>query len=212
MNEKNALLKDPMLLLLLCACPILGATTNVLAALAMGGALLLVLVLSSVILSALQNMLSRQAKLAAALLLAAGFTSVLQQLMHAFQPDVSSKLGIYLAVAAVDVMVFLSTDSRPLGDNLKNSVIAGLFLIVVLAAVAAVREVFGNASFAGMEISFLSGYKVPILMQASGGFAAFAVIAAVINAIRAKKDICLLSYADAAGFLASENGTKEEKS
>ena len=77
----------------------------------------------------------------------------------------------------MDLLIFGSADEGNLSGAVKN----GLRLLVVLAVMGAVREVLGQASFAGMDISFLADYTIPVLTKAPGGFIVYSIVAAVIS-------------------------------
>lgn len=188
MNEKkNVILENPVLVLFLGACPAMAQTANVISALGMGVAVLLVLLLSAMLISALRRLIPERAKLPAYVLIIAGLVSVIQLLMNAFLPSVYQMMGVYLAVIAVDLAVFANGEKaavRGFGASVLDSLVTGLFFLLALFVLAAVREVFGNGSFAGIAIPFLSGHCVPLLTKAPGGFLVFAILLAVINALR----------------------------
>ena len=64
----------------------------------------------------------------------------------------------------------------------------GLGFTLALFCMAAVREIFGNGSFAGLAIPFLGSHSIPLLLKAPGGFLVFAILLAVIQALR--RDDC----------------------
>ncbi len=174
---KKTIAANPLLILFLGACTAMGASTTVLGAVAMGVAALLVMVLSALVLTALKKVIPQCARVPACAIIVAGFVSIVQMLMNAFLPEAYQMLGIYVAVAAVDLLIFGSADEGNLSGAVKN----GLRLLVVLAVMGAVREVLGQASFAGMDIPFLADYTIPVLTKAPGGFIVYSIVAAVIS-------------------------------
>jgi len=74
----------------------------------------------------------------------------------------------------------------------------GVFFIVALGFMGAVREVFGAGSIAGFEIKFFADYSIPLLQKAPGGFIVFSFVAAVISKCFATPDSCTCSYTTAA--------------
>ena len=175
---------NPSMLLLLGACPALAATADVRAALAMSLTVIVVLVLSSLILSALRKLVPVCAVIPAVFLVTAGVTSLVDMLMHAHFPSAYQLLGVYVAVLAVSFLVFAcgedALNQKP-DKAVGESLILGLQLMVVMLAVAAVREVLGSASFAGVEIAALKDFSIPVLAQSSGGFLTLGLVAAVLN-------------------------------
>ena len=175
---------NPVLVLLLGACPAMALTTDVRAALAIGLAALVVMVLSSVVIAALARLIPQGARLAACVLVTTAFVSAMEMLMNAYLPSVYSMMGIYLAVCAVNLLVFGAAENAAeagFGKALVNALVTGLVFTAVILVVAAIRELFGYGSFAGNEIAFLKAHAVVTLTQPTGGFMIFAFVAAVVN-------------------------------
>lgn len=175
---------NPVLVLLLGACPAMALTTDVRAALAIGLATLVVMVLSSIVIAALTKLIPQGARLAACVLVTAAFVSAVEMLMNAYLPGVYSMMGIYLAVCAVNLLLFGAAENAAeagFGKALVNALVTGLVFTAVILVVAAIRELFGYGSFAGNEIAFLKAHAVVTLTQPTGGFLVFAFVAAVVN-------------------------------
>ena len=175
---------NPVLVLLLGACPAMALTTDVRAALAIGLAALVVMVLSSIVIAALTKLIPQGARLAACVLVTAAFVSAVEMLMNAYLPGVYSMMGIYLAVCAVNLLLFGAAENAAeagVGKALVNALVTGLVFTAVFLVVAAIRELFGYGSFAGNEIAFLKAHAVVTLTQPTGGFMIFAFVAAVVN-------------------------------
>jgi len=180
MNEKTirgVAAENPMLILLLGACPAMGATATVQGALGMGVAALIVMVLSGIVIAALRKTIPACARIPACILIIAGFVSIVQMLMNAFLPDVYQMLGIYLTVAAVDLLIFAAGEEGSVAAAVKT----GVKFIVILLVMGIVREVLGSASIAGKELAFLKDYRIPLLATAPGGFLIYSFTAAVIS-------------------------------
>lgn len=170
---------SPMWLLFLGACPAMGASVGVLPAIAMGVAVILTLVLMSALAPLVKKLVPHDGTLPVFILLSAGIVSVIQLLMNAFLPSVFQMLGVYLAAAAVNLLVLHAAEDSTVADSLKTGL--GFLLAVLLTAL--IREVFGSASIAGFSIPFLENYCIPALTQGSGGFFVYAMVAALANAI-----------------------------
>lgn len=170
---------SPMWLLFLGACPAMGASVGVLPAIAMGVAVILTLVLMSALAPLVKKLVPHEGTLPVFVLLSTGIVSVIQLLMNAFLPSVFQMLGVYLAAAAVNLLVMHAAEDSTVADSLKTGL--GFLLAVLLTAL--IREVFGSASIAGFSIPFLENYRIPTLTQASGGFFVYAMVAALANAI-----------------------------
>lgn len=184
---KNKLLyQNPVTLLFLGAVPALAASTDVRAAVGMSACVLCVLLCSSLLLGLIGKLIPNGAKLPAALLVVAGFASMAQLLLQAFLPTVFEMLGFYAAILGVDLLLFGNAElaeEQGLGKGLVNALACGVCFALFVFILAAVRELFGTASFAGIPVEALKDYKITLLTQPSGGLFAFAVLLAIVNRI-----------------------------
>lgn len=180
MSEKKlccVIAENPLLILFLGACTAMGATTTLLGAVAMGVAALIVMVLSALVITALKKVIPECARIPACVIIVTGFVSIVQMLMNALLPEVYQMLGIYVAVAAVDLLIFGTADESCVVRAVKN----GLRFLVILVIMGLVREVLGSGSVAGFDIPFLQGYTIPVMTKAPGGFVVYSILAAVIS-------------------------------
>ena len=171
-DMKHSIMKNPLMILLLGATPALAATTDVRSALGMGGAVLVILVLSNIITFLLKGKIAHETKLATNVLIVTGVVSVVQMLMAAFLPSIYNMLGLYVAIVAVTALTSrqadLADEAQSVGEAAKYAVSAGLTLLVVMVVVAAIRELLGSASIAGMELAFLANYKISAMVKTPG--------------------------------------------
>ena len=180
MSEKKlccVIAENPLLILFLGACTAMGATTTLLGAVAMGVAALIVMVLSALVITALKKVIPECARIPAVVIIVTGFVSIVQMLMNAFLPEIYQMLGIYVAVAAVDLLIFGTADESCVVRAVKN----GLRFLVILVIMGLVREVLGSGSVAGFDIAFLADYTIPVMTKAPGGFVVYSILAAVIS-------------------------------
>lgn len=176
----------PVTVLFLAAAPILAASATTFGALGMSLAVLCVTLCSLLLLALLRRIIPAEAKLPAALLTIAGFAAIAQMLMNAFVPAAASALGVYLAILASDLLIFSYAErtlDRGPGKTIVGAVAAAALFLLFTFVLAALREIFGAASFAGHEIAALKAYRIPLLTQSAGGLILFAVLLAVVNRI-----------------------------
>lgn len=180
----NEMAKNPLLVLFLGACPAMAATASVLGAVGMGLAVLVVLVLTGLVISALRKAIPAQAVVPACVIVSAGFVSMVQMLMSALLPNIAQMLGVYVAVVAVNLVVFARAEGaveESVGAAAVNAVLTGVWFTVILAVMGLVREVLGSGSVAGVELAFLANYRIPLLAKAPGGFMVASIVAAVLS-------------------------------
>lgn len=184
MKNDKLLFLNPVTLLFLGAVPALGASTDVRAALGMSAAVLGVLLCSALLLGLLRKLIPEAARFPVALLVVAGFASMAQLLLQALLPSVFEMLGFYTAILAVDLLLFASAEEaleQGLGKALLSALVSGLCFAVFVLVLAALRELFGSASFAGTPVEALKDYKIVLLTKVSGGLILFSVLLAIVN-------------------------------
>ena len=187
---KGLIAENPVLVLVLGTCPTLAQTGSVIAALSMGIAATIVLVCSNVAISLLRKVIPDTVRIPCYIVVIASFVTVVQLVMQAYLPSLYSMMGVYLALIVVNCIILGRAEMFASKNNVADSALDGLGMglgfLIALLAMAIIREVFGAGSFAGMEIPFLVDYKIPILVQAPGGFLVFGILIAVINKIGPK--------------------------
>ena len=182
MNEKKMTV-NPMWVLFLGACPALGATGSLQSAVAMGVTVFAVMLLTALVMALLRRILPQRAVLAAAVLTAALFVSAAQLVLHAVLPSVYKMLGVYLAVAAVNLLVFSRSADNTSGCWLGKVLVTGIEFLVVIAVVALLRELIGLGTVWGQEIAFFKAHAVASIQKPMGGFLMYAIVAAIVNAL-----------------------------
>lgn len=193
MNNQNcshAIAKNPLLILFLGACPAMAATATVKGALGMGIGVLLVMVLTNLVIGALRKMIPVSAMIPVCVIVSTGFVSILQMLMNAFLPNTYQLLGVYLAVVAVNLVVFGQAEAALNGGSVLEAVKTGLWFAVLLVVMGFVREVLGNASVFGVSLDFLANYRISLMSKAPGGFLVASILAGVVSKLGLKREEC----------------------
>ena len=188
---RGIIMENPVLILVLGTCPTLATTTSVVSAFSMGIAATIVLICSNVVISALRKIIPDSVRIPCYIVIIAAFVTAVQMLLQAFLPDIYKMLGVYLALIVVNCIILgraeMYANKNSVLDSALDGVGMGIGFLVALLIMATIREVIGNASFAGIEISFLTNYKIPILTQAPGGFLVYGIVIAVMNKLTEKK-------------------------
>lgn len=182
---KGIVKENPVLVLLLGTCPTLATTTSTLNALGMGVAALLVLVGSNFAISLLRNVIPDKVRIPSYIVIIAGFVTIIEMLMHAFLPSLYSALGVFLSLIVVNCIILgraeMYASKNSVVDSVLDAVGMGIGFTLALFLMASIREIFGAGSWFGVEIPFLSDYKIPILTEAPGGFFVFGLLIAAVN-------------------------------
>ncbi len=182
---KGIIKENPVLVLVLGTCPTLATSTSVINALGMGAAATVVLLCSNMVISALRKVIPDKVRIPCYIVLIAGFVTMVQMLVKAFAPDLDKALGIYLPLIVVNCIILGRAEMFANKNNVFDSAIdalgMGVGFTLALFSMATIREVFGNGTFAGIEIPVLIDNHISILTMAPGGFFVFGLLIAAVN-------------------------------
>ncbi|MBR5186907.1 MAG: electron transport complex subunit RsxE, partial [Clostridia bacterium] len=149
---KGIFKENPVFILILGTCPTLATTTNVVGAFGMGIAALVVLLCSNVLISMLRKVIPDTVRIPCYITIIAGFVTIVQMIVHAFFPDLYEMLGVYLALIVVNCIILgraeMFASKNSVWKSALDGIGMGLGFTLALCVMAAVREVFGSASFA----------------------------------------------------------------
>ena len=188
---RGIIMDNPVLILILGTCPTLAMTTGVISALSMGIAATVVLIGSNVVISSLRNIIPETVRIPCYIVIIAGFVTAVQMLLQAFLPSIYDMLGVYLALIVVNCIILgraeMFARKNTVLDSALDGVGMGIGFLVALLAIAIIREVLGNGSFADIEIPFMQAIKIPVLTQAPGGFLVYGIVIAIMNKLTEKR-------------------------
>lgn len=188
---KGILKENPVLVLILGTCPTLATTNNVAGAFGMGIAAMVVLICSNMLISLLRKVIPDSVRIPCYIVIIAGFVTIVQMIIQAYFPALYEMLGVYLALITVNCIILGRAEMFASKNNVLRSALdgvgMGLGFTIALCAMAFIREVFGNASFAGIPISFLEPYKIAFLVKAPGGMLVYGLLIALVYVITSGK-------------------------
>lgn len=184
----NGIIKEnPVLVLILGTCPTLATTTTVDGAFGMGLAALAVLVCSNVFISLLRKIIPESMRIPCYIVIIAGFVTIVKMLVQAFLPDLYATLGVYLDLITVNCIILgraeMFAGKNPVLNSALDGIGMGLGFTLSLCAMATIREVFGNGSFAGLAIPFMENFKIEFLTKAPGGLVVYGLLIALIHVV-----------------------------
>ena len=196
-NNKTAILlkgiikENPVLVLVLGTCPTLAVTTSLISAFSMGISAMLVLICSNIVISALRKVIPDKVRIPCYIVIIAAFVTLIQMLLQAYLPAIYDMLGVYLALIVVNCIILgraeMFASKNGVIDSALDGVGMGLGFTAALMAMALIREVIGNGTFAGISIPVLENFKVSILTMSPGGFLTFGILMAIMSKITGKE-------------------------
>lgn len=188
---KGILKENPVFVLILGTCPTLATTTNVVGAFGMGIAALVVLLCSNMLISMLRKVIPDSVRIPCYIVIIAGFVTIVEMIVHAYFPALYDMLGVYLALITVNCIILgraeMFAGKNSVGKSALDGIGMGLGFTLALVAMATVREVLGNASFAGIAIPALEPYKIAFLVKAPGGMLVYGCLIALVYVITSGK-------------------------
>lgn len=183
---KGLIRENPILVLVLGACPALATTSSSINGLGMGIATTFVLVGSNVVISLISNLIPDKVRIPAFVVIIASFVTIIDLLMQAYVPGLYEKLGIFIPLIVVNCIVLGRAEAFASKNSVYSSLIDGLGMglgfTFALGILGAIREVLGSGSIFGYK--FISGDGVLVFILAPGAFIALGYLIALINRIR----------------------------
>lgn len=188
----NGLLtENPTFVLFLGMCPTLAVTTGVVNAIGMGLSTTVVLICSNIVISLLRNFIPDKIRIAGYIVIIAGFVTVVQMLLNAYLPSLSSSLGIYIPLIVVNCIILGRAEAFANKNGVVKSAVdgigMGLGFTCSLTLIAAVREILGAGTFAGISLFGSSFQPVSVMILPPGAFLTLGCLLAIINIIAAAK-------------------------
>ena len=184
---KGILKENPVFVLILGTCPTLATTTNVAGAFGMGIAALAVLVCSNILISLLRKIIPDSVRIPCYIVIIAGFVTIVEMIVHAYLPELYDMLGVYLALITVNCIILgraeMFAGKNSVGKSALDGIGMGLGFTLALVLMSTIREVLGNASFAGNPIAVLEPYKIEFLVKAPGGMLVYGLLIALVYVI-----------------------------
>ena len=183
---KGFIRENPILVLVLGACPALATTSSSLNGIGMGIATTFVLIGSNVVISMISGLIPDKVRIPAFVIIIASFVTVVDLLMQAYVPGLYEKLGIFIPLIVVNCIVLGRAESfaskNPIFSSFLDGAGMGLGFTMALGILGAIREILGNGSILG--IKFIQGDGALVFILAPGAFIALGYLIALLNRIK----------------------------
>ena len=188
--------ENPTFVLMLGMCPTLAVTTSFTNAIGMGLSTTFVLLFSNLIISALKNIIPNRVRIPSYIVIVATLVTIVQLLMQGYFPDLYNSLGIYIPLIVVNCIILGRAESFASKHNPVESIADGIGIgigfTVALSIISIIREFLGNGSFLNIQI-IDSKYHIMLFVLAPGAFLVLAILTAIQNAFRIKKDKTIIT-------------------
>lgn len=189
----NGLIKEnPTFVQLLGMCPTLAVTTSLKNGIGMGLSAAAVLVASNVIISLLRKLIPQKVRIAAYIVIIAAFVTMIQMLLEAFLPDLSSSLGIFIPLIVVNCIILARAEAFASKNSVLHSAADGLGIglgfTAALCLISSVREILGAGTIFDIQLYGGNIKPMSIITLAPGGFIVLGMLVAAVNFIMRRRE------------------------
>jgi electron transport complex protein RnfE len=139
------------------------------------------------VISLLRKVIPDKVRIPCYIVVIAGFVTLVQFVLQAYAPDINKALGVFIPLIVVNCIILGRAEAfankNSVIDSALDGIGMGLGFTLALCLMAFIREVFGNATFAGIAIPFLEPYKIQFLVKAPGGMLVYGLLIALVSVI-----------------------------
>ena len=196
MSQKKSLMKvfmngllneNPTFRLLLGMCPTLAVSTAASNGLGMGLSTTFVLVFANLVISLLRKVIPEKVRIPSFVVVIATFVTIIDLLIKAFVPALSSSLGIYIPLIVVNCIIFARAESfafkNPPVPSIVDGLGMGLGFTLSLTLLSSVREIIGSGKWFGMNVMPAAYKPMSIIVSPAGGFITLGILILIVNAV-----------------------------
>jgi len=160
----NPLSKDnPVIVQILGICSCLAVTAKLEPACVMGISVIAVLAFSNVIISLLRNTIPTNIRIIVQLVVVAGLVVIVNQLLMAYQYDVSKQLSVFIGLIVTNCILMGRLEAFAMGNkpwpSFLDGIGNGVGYAIILIIVAFFRELLGSGTLWGMQVIPQSLYE-----------------------------------------------------
>lgn len=176
---------NPVFILLLGMCPVLGVTSSVENSLGMGIATTFVLFMSNIVVSLLRNVIPKKMRIPCFIVIIASFVTIVEMVSQAYTPALYKSLGLFIPLIVVNCIVLGRAEAFAYKNGLFRSMIDGLAMGIgftfALVCMGAVREILGGGAFLGVDLFGKDYNPVLIMIMPPGAFLTLGFLLGLMN-------------------------------
>lgn len=194
MNKMNIftrgfLKENPVFVLLLGLCPVLGTTTSAINGMGMGLATAFVLIMSNMVVSLIKGFIPDKVRIPSFIVVIASFVTIVEFTMQAYLPSLFESLGLFIPLIVVNCIILGRAEAFAAKNNFVDSFIdgagMGLGFTFALTLLGAVREILGSGSI--FDFKFMDGDGMLVFVLAPGAFLGMGYLVAILNRVNKAK-------------------------
>ena len=182
--------ENPVFVMLLGMCPVLGVTSTSFNGLGMGVATMFVLIMSNIVVSLVKNLIPNKVRIPAFIVVIASFVTIVEMVLEAYIPFLYEQLGIFIPLIVVNCLILGRAEAFASKNNVLNSIIDGLGMglgfTIALTALGMVREILGSGTLFNISIFGENANMMILFILPPGAFIALAYLTAAYNKLTEK--------------------------
>lgn len=170
--KEGLITNNPVLVQLIGMCATMAITTTLFNGVGMGLSVLIILTCCNVAISAIRKIIPNEIRLAIFVVIIAGFVTIVDLLLQAFIPALSSALGVFIPLIVVNCIIIGRAEAfcqkNSVGASFFDGIFQGLGYTLVLIAMCVIRELLGSGKFGGGLIDIANGFRLTMDGTGSG--------------------------------------------
>lgn len=189
---RDGLIKqNPVFVLLLGMCPTMATSTSLNNAVGMGAAATIVLICSNLFISLLRKIIPDKIRIASYIVIIAGFVTLVEMILKAYFPSISSSLGVFIPLIVVNCIILARAEAFASKNSPAASVMDGLAMgagfTLALCLMSVIRELLGTGSLFSQPLLPESFPKTLLMTRPPGGFLTLGCLIAAIQFISRRR-------------------------
>ena len=163
---------NPVLVQQIGMCATMAITTTLFNGVGMGLSVLIILTCCNVVVSAIRKIIPGEIRLAIFVVVIAGFVTIVDLLLQAYIPALSSALGVFIPLIVVNCIIIGRAEAFCQKNNVSacffDGIFQGLGYTCVLILMCVFREFVGSGKFGGGLIDITNGLRFTLDGTGSG--------------------------------------------
>ena len=164
--KEGLITNNPVLVQQIGMCATMAITTSLFNGLGMGLSVLIILTCCNVVVSMIRKIIPEEIRLAIFVVVIAGFVTIVDLLLQAFIPALSSALGVFIPLIVVNCIIIGRAEAfcqkNTVGASFFDGIFQGLGYTCVLLIMSIVREFLGKGTFGGGLIDVANGFRLTL--------------------------------------------------
>lgn len=154
---------NPVVVQVLGICSVLAVTAKLEPAIVMGISVIAVLAFANVIISLIRNTIPTNIRIIVQLVVVAGLVVIVDQLLKAYQYDVSKQLSVFIGLIITNCILMGRLEAFAMGNkpwpSFLDGIGNGIGYAIILIIVAFFRELLGSGTIWGLQVIPQSWYE-----------------------------------------------------